>query len=295
MLILRSIGAPVIGVLDLVAASGAATGGGGTSTASSPPSGTLVFDSNFVSGNTNAYPTAQNRNRCTIVDDPESVIDPDTDEIRRVARWDVYESDNQLTGNPRSQLEGPYFWDDGEDYYIGVSFYLPSARFPAVPYAGWVNLVEVYGPPWNGAAPCEFFVSNEGTERLQQIIQGGYNPRTIPWNMAATRDKWHDFVWHVKLSSITSPSNQGYTETWYNGGSGWVRLQSNGQDRYYYHTFNPNNDDSPNNPLILHYRAANMSGWTSGAHGHFTTDQRVGTTFQIVAPQTYGPPPATEP
>ena len=247
-----------------------------------------MFDSNLQSGNTNAYPSGQNRGRITVVDDPAGVLLGTSK--RKVAKFGVYDSDSQLTGNPRAQLETPRFWDNGEDYYIGVSYYFPSGGFPNIPSGDWLNLGDVYGPPYTGTSPTTMFANNDaGFNQITQTIQGSYNTRVASaWSVGLTRNKWHDFVYHVKLST---DGTQGYSETWYNGGSGWQKLLTRGVSRYYYRTLTPDNDDGANYHKISHYRSKGM--WNYGEH--FVAEHEIGSSFDVAAPHSYGAPPATSP
>ncbi len=101
-----------------------------------------------------------------------------------------------------------------------------------------------------------------------------------PFEVPLKRGRWHDFVYHIKLSSS---GKVGYWEVWSNTGAGWKRLKLNGKDRLYSRTLDKANEGGANYHKIALYRTKGM--WpvaTMYAAGH-----RIGSSFKAVAPRSY--------
>jgi hypothetical protein len=244
-------------------------------------------------------------NRQSIVNDPAGVLlNGVTRKVLQIGP--VLETDNKLTGNPRSQWEGPAFIDGtqpgGYEVYFGVEYWFPATTdanpMPTVPYGQWLNIGEVWGSPFTNACPMALMVTQleqqSSPEYLKGIIQGGFTPR-IPelFILPATRQVWHSLVWHLNVSNDDTDPRDGFVEIFYNGGSGWSKLKLfNGLKRYNYFNFNPNGDQEPNKPHVLNYRSA---GWATGGLTLHVGHWKVATTFQLAASPTYGTPPVLEP
>jgi hypothetical protein len=250
-----------------------------------PPPPTTVFDGNFQSGSLAAYPTSVHPNRASIVDDPAGVQVGGV--TRKVVKFDVFNTDTGPTNNPRSQLESPRFWDQGETYYLGRADYFPSPGFPTMTQSSdWLNVGDIYGPPFTGTAPFTLMVEHEtGTTEFAQIIQGKFNTRFFPWRIAPIQNnRWYDTVCRVKLDTA---ANGGGSECWGNSGSGWVRRSAWRN----FATWTPDNNQGANYTKISHYRVLGMASEGVSYVGW----HKVTTDFQTSAPTSYGPAPATPP
>jgi hypothetical protein len=86
----------------------------------------------------------------------------------------------------------------------------------------WLNVGDIYGPPFTDTAPFTLMVEHEtGTTEFAQIIQGSYNTRFFPWRISPIQNNhWYDTVCRVKLDTA---ANGGGSECWGNSGTGWVR------------------------------------------------------------------------
>jgi hypothetical protein len=254
------------------------------STPVTPPA-TTIFDGNFQSGSLAAYPTSVHPNRATIVNDPAGVEVGGV--TRKVVKFDVFNTDTGPTNNPRSQLESPRFWDQGETYYLGRSDYFPSPGFPTMTQSShWLNVGDIYGPPFTDTAPFTLMVEHEtGTTEFAQIIQGSYNTRFFPWRISPIQSNhWYDTVCRVKLDTV---ANGGGSECWGNSGTGWVRRSAWRN----FATWTPANNQGANYTKISHYRVLGMASEGVSYVGW----HRVATDFQTSAPTSYGPAPATPP
>jgi len=244
-------------------------------TTSAPITGRLVFDADVARKGLAAYASTHNANRINVVNDP---VLGDT---RKVLRFTVYDADDQLTGNPRAQLETSKFWGKGDDYYVGASYYFPQDFPMQQDTKQWVNLGEVYGAPYAGASPNSLFVKrvSNGTQVVAWQRNGNYG-WDRPFEVPLVKGRWHDFVFHIKLSDDPTV---GYWEAWSNTGSGWQQLKLNGQNRLYSKTIDASNSGGLNYHKIAHYRSKGM--WPVATH--YTADHKIGTSFDAVAPRSY--------
>jgi hypothetical protein len=250
-----------------------------------PPPPAVIFDGNFQSGSLAAYPTSVHPNRASIVDDPAGVQVGGV--TRKVVKFDVFNTDTGPTSNPRSQLESPRFWDQGETYYLGRADYFPSPGFPTMTQSShWLNVGDIYGPPFTDTAPFTLMVEHEtGVTEFAQIIQGKYNTRFFPWRISPIQNNhWYDTVCRVKLDTA---ANGGGSECWGNSGTGWVRRSAWRN----FATWTPANNQGANYTKISHYRVLGMASEGVSYVGW----HRVATDFQSAAPTSYGPAPATPP
>lgn len=244
-------------------------------TTPAPIAGRLVFDADVARKGLAAYSSTHNANRVSIVNDP---VLGDT---RKVLRFTVYDTDDQLTGNPRAQLETSKFWGKGDEYYVGASYYFPRDFPMQQDTKQWVNLGEVYGAPYAGASPNSLFVKrvSNGTQVIAWQRNGNYG-WDRPFEVPLVKGRWHDFVLRIKLSDDPTV---GYTEAWSNTGGGWQQLKLNGQNRLHGKTMDASNSGGLNYHKIAHYRSKGM--WPVATH--YTADHKIGTSFEAVAPRSY--------
>lgn len=244
-------------------------------TTSAPVAGRLVFDADVARRGLGAYAGTHNVNRISIVNDPV------LGDARKVVRFTVLDTDDQLTGNPRAQLETSKFWNKGDEYYVGASYYFPRDFPMQQDTRQWVNLGEVYGAPYAGASPNSLFVKrvSNGTQVIAWQRNGTY-AWDRPFEVPLVKGRWHDFVFRIKLSD---DPKVGFWETWSNTGSGWEQLKLNGQHRLYGKTIDASNSGGPNYHKISHYRSKGM--WPVATH--YTAGHKIGTSFDSVAPRSY--------
>ena len=179
-------------------------------------------------------------------------------------------------------METSLFWNSGEDYYVGVSYYFPSSwPTPQTTYQ-WVNIGDVYGPPYGGPSASGLGVFKVAAD--EQVI-AYQRTRSYNWDrplqIPLERKKWYDIVMHIKLSPEPT---EGYWEVWLNRGDGWERMTLNGEERLYTKTQNPGHSGAPNYHKIALYRSLGMWDVATLYVGH----HRIGTSFEAVAPDSYG-------
>lgn len=228
-------------------------------------------------------------NRLEIVPDPLG-------NNRQVQKWTVLDNDVfplTPTDNPRAQILSPDFWDNGEEYYVGISYYFPSIPRSALSDDNWNSLGSVYGPPTEGASNGTFLsIQHGGPNGAAPSFYMRINYPTIKniWTMPAVTGKWVDVIHRIKLSTSDAV---GFREMWINTGIGFIKQALNGSTAPYFHvTMSPANDDGPNFVKQSQYRRKGMfSTMTS-----YSTPIKVATSFDEVDPGTYTqtPPGDTE-
>lgn len=249
-----------------------------TRPATTPPASTptadpgrTLFDSAIATRGLSAYASVHNAHRISVVDDPVR------GSARKVMKFTVHESDNQLTGNPRAQAETAKQFDDGDDIYIGFSMMFPSDYPSTLPAGGWMTFAEVYGPPYAGGAPIRIGAQNGST--APAMILG--NGAAVPWRMASLqRNVWYDFVLRERLSFSAST---GFVELWVNSGSGWTKQLLSGRDRLPLATLGTANGGGANYHKIAAYRKAGMFPVVT----HYFADHCISTSFAGAAPRSH--------
>ena len=242
-----------------------------------PQTGESIFDADYAHKGLMAYATVWHPERISIVDDPV------LGSARKVAKLTVYDGDTGPTSNPRAQMEVSHFWDEGEEFYVGVAYYFPQ-DFPTIAGTGssnWVNLGEVYGPPYSGGGPNKILLKRlaDGREVICLERNQNYN-YDRPFVLPLVRGRWTDLVMRIKLSQDPTV---GFWEVWANQGSGYQRLLLHGQDRLYFRTMDSSNNGGANYHKVSHYRAAGM--WPVATS--YIADHRIGTSFEAVAPGSF--------
>jgi hypothetical protein len=146
------------------------------------------------------------------------------------------------TDNPRAQAVSPDLIEDGDEFWLSTSFYIPQ-DFPSIP--GWMGLIGVYGAPYNGTGPWGIEVANN---RLQWMRNRTYN-WDVPWSMPLVKGSWTTVLLHERF-----------------GSDGWVEMWINGQPVSFFgretklsmQTKDGSNGGGPNSVRISQYRQAGM-------------------------------------
>ena len=156
------------------------------------------------------------------------------------------------TENPRAQALSTSVISPGTEVWVSTKFLLPS-NFPSnVP--GWMSLVSIYGPPYNGPSP--WCIGIGGTHFNWQR-NGTYN-WDIPWEAPLVRGRWVNVLLHERFAT-----------------DGWVEMWIDGNPvKFFSGTYNPNhvsttehlnmktvdssNNGGANAAKIMQYRQAGM-------------------------------------
>jgi hypothetical protein len=260
----------------------------------------------------------------SVVDDPDGVIEPGASAVRKVVKLEVDYSDYGDSSCPRrsriqfrtgNDLNGfhPTF---GSEYYVGVSVRVAAdfpAQFPPDNGGGlaWINLFENEAAPFAGSAPgttTRWWIEPGAragiTGDLRPYFTGPTgNPQLV------TNAKWTDRVYWIHHSSGVGVAD-GAVKMWQNTGNGWVLIQdltnvvtinaamSSGTLYVYFpKLYYPSTLTAPagwtdycaSNGKT--YRAQDPNG-TYGWRGRTLTtwgaNVKIGNTFAVVQPYTYG-------
>lgn len=208
-----------------------------------------------------------------------SVVRQPVKQGRYAARFRVTDADTHSncrevpTQDPRAQLVGPPgLFKPGDDVYIGFSTYFKSG-FPAVTGDAWLQVFQLYGPPFGGSPTLEIAVrGNRLTLNSQQ--DNGHHTLWESHKEIAKGAGWESVVLRVKWS--TDP-DVGFVELWHNGTRQVLR---NGQQRLRMATFVERINGTSSTVYANLYRSSSAKyGATSLLHD----DIRVGATYQSVA------------
>jgi Polysaccharide lyase len=158
---------------------------------------------------------------------------------------------------------------EGDDRYLGWSWYLPSNFPTSMPSGSWINIGQIgFGAPW-GYPPLHF--SYRGFSIA--LVNYQNDPARIVASIPTQRGRWQDVVAHVKFSKNPSV---GFVELWVNGQP--VRM-SNGSTRQYMNTINLNALGC-GGWLPTLYRGAGYWQWLT----LYYDEVKVGTSYTAVAP-----------
>jgi hypothetical protein len=164
---------------------------------------------------------------------------------RPVFRLTVDESDVYPvtpTENPRAQLLTHPAIEVGEEFWLRTSFLLPR-DLPPVP--GWMSLVSVYGPPFDGSSPWQMGIR---ADELMWQRNATYD-YDVPWRMPLVKGRWVDVLVHQRFAS------DGWVEMWIDG----ERVTfAGGSRRLAMATADASNGAGPNHAKIMQYRQAGM-------------------------------------
>jgi hypothetical protein len=168
-----------------------------------------------------------------------------------VRNSDVYPA--TPTDNPRAQALSPNIIHTGMEFWVKDSVMLP-ASFPSdIP---WLDLLEVYGAPYNGSSPVSLQVIGD-----QIALQRNRTYHDdMPWKMPVVRDRWTSFLLHEHFGP------EGWVELWVNGQQ--VTF-SNGQQRLHMATEDASNDGGPNHVKIASYRTLASASDVTMYHAGF--------------------------
>jgi hypothetical protein len=235
----------------------------------------VLFDADVARAGLGNYASVVNGHRIDVVDDPV------LGSRRQVMRFTVRAEDDQLTGNPRAQVETPRVHGEGDEVWVGWSTLFPSGFPRSLPAGGqsWLTFSEFYGPPYQGASPVHMGMRSGAPSITYQRNQT--YAWDIPWERPLRTGVWYDFVMHVKLSSNAS---EGFVEYYVNDGSGWQQQQLGGAARLHMRTLDSSNGAGDNyHKLALYYSQGMYDSLTL-----YHAEHRVGTSFSAVAPHSHG-------
>jgi hypothetical protein len=108
------------------------------------------------------------------------------------------------TENPRAQALSPSLIEPGDEFWLETKFMLPQ-DFPTVP--GWMSLVSIYGPPFQGSSPWQIEVSGDEIN-WQRNDTYRYD---VPWRMPLAKGRWVSILLHERFAA------DGWVEMWVDG------------------------------------------------------------------------------
>lgn len=232
----------------------ASTSNGGNR--SSRPSGDLLFDG----AHTFSFNSLQEAAPDRIQEVADPLGGPDRALRFRVRENDVYPL--TPTDAPRAQALTSAFINPGMEFWVKDSFMLPSSFPSDIP---WVDLMEVYGPPFNGSSPLALAVNSDEIMAKRNSTYG-YDK---PWSMPLVRNRWISYLLHERFG------RDGWVELWIDG----QRITfPNGEQRLYMATQDRSNNGGPNHVKIANYRSIGATPELTLFHKGF----RVGRTRESV-------------
>jgi hypothetical protein len=158
------------------------------------------------------------------------------------------------TENPRAQAITPSIIDDGDEFWLRTEFLIPTDFPSRVP--GWLSLVSVYGPPYDGSSPWQ--ISLAGSHMLWERNESyGFD---TPWKAPLVRGHWTSVLLHERFG------DDGWVEMWIDGRpiTFFARGSSDGRDdhaptrRLRMETADHSNDEGRNSVRIAQYREEGM-------------------------------------
>lgn len=246
--------------------------------------GAVLFDANVASSGLSRYGWVENAHRIKVVNDPGPL-----GASRKVMRFEVHESDNQLSGNPRAQAETPRMFKEGSEIWAGFSTYFPTAWPDQLPAktGNFVTLAEFFGPPYSGPSPLKLGMV-AGQNKLSIQRNRNYSWDT-PWEEGPIRkNTWSDWVIRERLSSDAAV---GFVEVYRNTGDGWKVMPLFGKTRLYTSTIDSTNSAGAQYHKLAVYYSAGMN--LPGPLVMYYADHKVATSFAAAAPRSYGAPPSS--
>jgi hypothetical protein len=156
------------------------------------------------------------------------------------------------TENPRAQALSPSLIEQGDEIWLSTKFMLPQ-NLPSVP--GWMSLISIYGPPFQGSSPWEIGVDENG---IQWQRNGSY-AYDVPWEMPLVKGRWVTVLLHERFAA------EGWVEMWVDGQE--VTFFTPGNYNPDNHpptnhlemaTVDSSNNTGPNSAKIMQYREAGM-------------------------------------
>jgi hypothetical protein len=231
--------------------------------------GGLLFDGNSISD----YSVEAAPNAITEVPSPTG---GETVFKMTVANSDVYPI--TPTDNPRAQALTPAVIEPGDEFWLSTKFMIPTS-FPFV--SGWMSLVSIYGPPFEGSSPWQISVDQDEFRWMRE------DGRSVPWHVPLVKGTWQTVTLHERFGT------DGFVEMWWNGrrvtfydpGAGPIIGGGNinpdhvaPTDHLNIPTMDSTNDEGPNAAKIMQYREAGMFGTASVYFGPL----KLGTTREAV-------------
>jgi hypothetical protein len=179
------------------------------------------------------------------------------------------------TDNPRAQALSPDIIHEGDEFWLSTEFLLPQDFPSRVP--GWLSLVSIYGPPFDGSSPWQ--VGLDGRDMSWERNEHyGFD---TPWKQPVPRGEWVRVLLHESFDS------HGWVEMWIDGepitffarGSSDNRNHQRPTRRLQMATVDWSNGDGPNAAKIMQYREAGMFETATVYFGPL----KIGTTRAAVA------------
>jgi hypothetical protein len=267
------------------------------------PSGRLIWNGDFSTGNLSQYTTTGGKvqydtsvDEMRVVDDP--VLGSPAVGGRKALKVTVHNSSKdpaQDSPKHRAQAESPKVIGLTDEVYVGYSLLLPD-DFPTVHTAGPVtwgganvqqaSMWEVHGAPYGGSPPMGFRIRDSLAQQRFGFFQGNPVNAMRSSQLFSTinpRGRWVDVVAHIKMGGSSST---GFYEQSMNWGEGWKpTVFDNGSTRLNMATAIPSVNGGGKNysKVSLYY---NDNAWPV-ATVYFAA-HKIGTTFDVVSPRTYG-------
>lgn len=113
------------------------------------------------------------------------------------------------TEDPRAQLLSPEIIESGLEFWASTKILLPT-DFPdprSWPRGSWLQLLQIYGPPWKGSPPVSVGVDRSGLVWQRNSTYDW----DVPWRMPLVKGRWVDVLLHERFSS------DGFVELWIDG------------------------------------------------------------------------------
>ncbi len=241
-------------------------------------SGRILWSEDLTAGDLRSYKIeACDQDRVRVVRDPRGLD-------RNVLKLTVRNTDVAPctpTRNPRAQASSPALLREGGEYWIGWSVLVPR-RFPTAQRSGdnWISLGSIYGSPFGGNGSNGMKMDTSPRVNRFYYRRGAEYRFDQPWQMPLVRDRWVDFVFHIRLSTSRS---RGFREQWVNVGTGWRRSLLHGRKHLTMRTLTSANAGGPNHSKVsLYYRR----GLFDVASLYFAA-HKIGTSFDAVAPRSH--------
>ena len=231
-----------------------------------PPSGTVLWNGDFETGDLRQYKFVQGvaADRITLAAAPFG-------RGRFATKLTAFDTDTEITENPRAQLMSAAQHFPGQDQFIGWSTYFP-ADFPAIQGPGaFFVFFQFHGKPWSGSPPLGWAVATDGRIELRRNQQYGYDR---VWSTPLVKARWVSFVARVKWSKDES---EGFVELWVDG---VPQTFSNGQRRLSTQTVM----DDQNGGLMTIPTNYRRKGIVPGSVTIYQDEVKLGTTYDAVAP-----------
>ena len=126
------------------------------------------------------------------------------------------------TSDPRAQLLSPRIVKPGREYWWRQRFYVPSTM-PLVSGSSWLQILQLYGPPYNGPAPFSIKIHEEAPGENSLLWQRNSTYSwDIPWSASLKTNHWYDLLVHFRFDK------EGFVEAWLDG----ARLNFFGPNSY---------------------------------------------------------------